>query len=1120
MIPGPRMNMAKTFRHLFGISMMLIMLHSAHHSFGQLNTDNLTHYTELDGLPGMEVTDILPDRFGYIWVGTINGLARFDGYGFKRFYSNPNDSSSIKGGVVWSLVEDSKGQIWIGTEPQSLNLYNPVTQSFKHYEFGHLVKHTADDELIIPTIIERDSTLYFGAHSKWWSQISSSLLRLDKKQNKIVAVEYDKNLVVSNIAYSVKDNQGNIWLRGGDGLFKLDKTEHLVKIDISGNAPLLDREYLTHMICDKDGHLWIITNYSRLLDLDPATKTYQLYAPIGTAPATSYNQVLFDPSGNIWMGTNMGLYLFDRKKKTVQGFPKDARNNIEGASIEALAYDSFGSLWIGTQNDGLFRYEEKSFFKSYSYDKNKPASLTPGWANNIFELKDGQVLVTTSGVNIVSGLNVLDLQRNTVEPIPYKSLLPELHNIAGMMEDTISDAYYTMTNRGLYKFALHDRSFKKDQIAGLPDTLMYMSFLKDSHGNFWAGSQWGAHRRRPGSSEFEVYDLSKLPGGNTASNMVVKIIESKKHGVWLLTNNGLFLFKHESDQMSRKGFDKKIGDVLVTQDINSFYEEPDGMLWVGTWEGGLSHYNVETGKIKTYTINDGLPSMSIQSILADEKNHYLWLATFEGMSRFHIPSEQFYNYSVADGIQSQLFTDGASLKTSKGLFVFGGSNGITVFDPNQVNHKSIPPKVLLTDLKLFDKSVVPGANSILKKPIYDTDEIELEYIQNNISLEFIALHYSNPAKNKYSYRLENYDNDWREVLNFQAAFYPNLPPGEYTFVVKAANNNGVWNEKGARLKIVVNPPWWNTRIAYVLFALLFGAGIYGAYQYIRHRLVEREREKARTRELEQAKEIEKAYTELKATQAQLIQSEKMASLGELTAGIAHEIQNPLNFVNNFSELSNELVDEMNEEMAKGNYDAAKAITADVRDNLDKILHHGKRAEGIVKGMLQHSRSNSGVKEPTDINALTDEYVRLSYHGLRAKDKSFTAVVSTDFDKSLGKVNVVPQDIGRVILNILTNAFHAVNEKKGTSNYEPTVSINTRKLDKSITITVKDNGSGMPQKVLDKIFQPFFTTKPAGQGTGLGLSISYDIVKAHGGELKVESQPNEGTAFTIVLPASS
>ena len=283
----------------------------------------------------------------------------------------------------------------------------------------------------------------------------------------------------------------------------------------------------------------------------------------------------------------------------------------------------------------------------------------------------------------------------------------------------------------------------------------------------------------------------------------------------------------------------------------------------------------------------------------------------------------------------------------------------------------------------------------------------------------------------------------------------------------------------------------------------------------------------RTSELRHQKEqVENALAELKATQTQLIQSEKMASLGELTAGIAHEIQNPLNFVNNFAEVNKELLGEMSEQIEKGNFEEVKIIAKDIQANEDKINHHGRRADAIVKGMLQHSRqSTSGIKEPTDINALADEYLRLAYHGLRAKDKTFNATMKTDYDNTVGNIDIIPQDIGRAILNLITNAFYAVSEKKkqcgeglptGNAGYEPTITVTTKKVGNKVLLTVKDNGNGIPQKVLDKIFQPFFTTKPTGQGTGLGLSLTYDIIKAHGGEINVETSEGKGSTFIISL----
>jgi serine phosphatase RsbU (regulator of sigma subunit) len=329
----------------------------------------------------------------------------------------------------------------------------------------------------------------------------------------------------------------------------------------------------------------------------------------------------------------------------------------------------------------------------------------------------------------------------------------------------------------------------------------------------------------------------------------------------------LFLYNYKTDNIEMHGFDKARGDVFGTQDINSLYEDSTGIVWVGTWQGGLSKYNVETKKIKTYTRNDGLPSMSVQGILEDKDKDALWLSTFDGLSFFNTKTEKFNNFSIADGIQSQLFAEGSSLKTSDGHFIFGGANGITVFGSNDVNNNSIPPIVFLTDLKLFNKSIIPGDNSILEKPIYETKKITLSHDQNNISIEFTALHFSNPSENKTLYRLENFENVWRDAGSQHSAFYPNLPPGEYLFQVKAANNNGVWNEEGASLKIVIKPPWWKTNWAYVSYFILFLAGGFSFDRYQRFRIKSIEQRRAqlallraenqrKSQELEEARQLQ------------------------------------------------------------------------------------------------------------------------------------------------------------------------------------------------------------------------------------------------------------------------
>jgi signal transduction histidine kinase len=398
--------------------------------------------------------------------------------------------------------------------------------------------------------------------------------------------------------------------------------------------------------------------------------------------------------------------------------------------------------------------------------------------------------------------------------------------------------------------------------------------------------------------------------------------------------------------------------------------------------------------------------------------------------------------------------------------------------------------------------------------------------QNELSFSYSGIHNGDPSRNKFQYKLSPYDENWINAGNERTARYTNLDPSNYYFQVKAANSDGVWSEEKTLATLSINPPWWQTIWAYLFYSMSVLGLMWYLAKWQKQRTIKIEREKIKDKELAQKREIEKAYDELaishanlKVTQSQLIQAEKMASLGELTAGIAHEIQNPLNFVNNFSEISSELIEEMGEEIVKNDMDEVMAIAKDLKHNVEKISQHGRRADAIVKSMLQHSRKSTGQKEAIDINKLCDEYLHLSYHGLRAKDSSFNSGFETNFASELPKVSAIPQDIGRVLLNLFNNAFYAVNErsKQENNSYNPTVIITTSVKENFICISIVDNGNGIPAEISEKIFQPFFTTKPTGQGIGLGLSLSYDIIKAHGGKLEVESEKNKGSTFLLYLP---
>ena len=1102
------------------IILLTIMFGTVIHSRAQLDPNKLTHFDELDGTI---IYDVMPDRMGNIWIATQSGLLRFDGYEYTRFHPDPNDSTTMGSILTYALHEDQYGNIWIGCM-DNIYKYDEDTHTFKGYSLAHLTDFPEYAMIGAVTIShDNEGRIYFGVVSFTSRVGSHALIYYDEIEDRLKTFEYADSLDLQNVYLSTLDPFGNIWLVAWNGVFKIDTAQQLFHIMPTNDFEIDQNDHLNAIKSDPNGLIWSTSNTSKLLAYDHKNnklKTWPMVDSYGQAIDTdSQLDIAIDSTNGIWIGTQQGLIYFDRQKSSFEVFESKPESQHLQTEINCLSFDSFGNLWMGTDSEGLYKYNDRPLLKSFVYRVNDSHSITSGWVSKIFESEDGLIWMATGDGGENDGLNVLDPKSMTLTPYPYRTL-GEGFNRVTVFGEINTNEILLETDRGLFVFNYLLNKITISTFNDVPDSVHIFNGIDDNRGNICYCTTNGLYLKNKKTNTIRHIDLSGLEGSNTFSNTLTNVWNSEKHGLWLLTNHGLFLYDYDTKVVERHGYDINKGDVFSSQDINSFHEDENGIVWVGTWQGGLCRYNPETGEVKTYSISDGLPHMSIQGILADEKNKTLWLSTFEGISRFSIEQEQFNNFSVRDGIQGHLFADGAYLKTSDGLLLFGGSNGITIINPEDISQNSKAPKVYITDFKIGTTSISRDMSLITQQLKNQKEIIILNHNQNNISFDYTGIQYDNPSRNSFTYKLENYDDSWREVGNLRSAFYYNIPPGKYTFRVKAANSNGVWNEEAAALSIKINPPWWKTRFAYVVYALILIAVIFVIDRVQRSRLVEKANKQAKEKELEQAREIEKAYNKLKTTQKQLLHAEKMASLGELTAGIAHEIQNPLNFVNNFSDVSVDLIEEMDEEMKDGNTEEVIAIAGDLKQNLEKITLHGKRASFIVRGMLEHSRTNTGDKKPTDINVLADEFLRLSYHGLRAKDKSFNAEFKTEFDENLPKINVIPQDFGRVLLNLINNAFYAVAEKQKQQpeNYKPLVTIRTSKKENQIEIKVSDNGNGIPSHVKDKIFQPFFTTKPTGEGTGLGLSLSYDIInKGHQGDLKVKTIEGEGTEFIIIIP---
>ncbi|MBK7651249.1 MAG: hypothetical protein IPJ20_11650 [Flammeovirgaceae bacterium] len=887
--------------------------------------------------------------------------------------------------------------------------------------------------------------------------------------------------------------------------------------------------------------------------------------------------------GITYVGTRGGgVNIYDPKKQTFEKVTFKVVDDMFGGSARSIAEDTDGSLWLGTWGDGLIELDKNyNEVRRFKYDSTKANSISNNQVRAIKPDNQGRLWIgTNSGLNILdTKTNILqrvvsqqtrqypdqlvaemeklistDQKVGAIEKVTDNqdiSLPVEIGEAGtywvmsvgevdaasgladfGWLENETKDTVWLMST---FANTFHAGGASKNRIEIKSITLQpgkYSLHYKtdDSH----AFGKWN----EPAPTQTSLYGIAllKLKDENlfqsfqdpvvpeheelVIDGVSINDIEVTNKFIWVAAaGSGLNRIDPNTNQVKHYVYNPQDNNSLSHNNILDIQQDSQGMIWLATPEG-VNKFDPVTETFTRYTEADGLPTNLTVGVVEGDDGE-MWIASQNGLSQMvtnkNLNKVTFINYNSSDGLGTDVFLQLTTTRAPDGRFYFGSEAGLTTF--TNITSNKTPPAIIISNLFISNKSVLDmKENSPLTESLLDAKSISLTFDQSNLSFEFAALHYANPQKNQYAHILKGYDQDWvYDNRNF--AGYTNLDPGKYEFIVRAANAYGIWNEEGKSLQIIIHPPWWRTWWAYSLYVILFALFAFTADRGVRRSIKLRERERSRERELKQAKEIEKAYTELKATQSQLIQSEKMASLGELTAGIAHEIQNPLNFVNNFSEVNKELIGEMNAEIEAGNLEEAKALGKNISDNEDKIVFHGKRADGIVKSMLQHSRTSSGKKEPTNINALADEYLRLAYHGLRAKDKSFNASMKTDFDESVGSINVIGQDLGRVILNLITNAFYAVTERKQQQGegYEPTVTVSTKRMDKKIEIRVNDNGNGIPQNIVDKIFQPFFTTKPTGQGTGLGLSMSYDIVtNAHGGELKVETRPAEGTTFIIIL----
>ncbi|HEY5691054.1 MAG TPA: two-component regulator propeller domain-containing protein [Cyclobacteriaceae bacterium] len=1163
-------------------SIAFLLIISSFPSFTQSVTPDdeldyvIQEFTLPGGRSGNNVNAIVQGPYGFMWFGSHGGLHRYDGYDFvtykpvpgdtvgettsltypyveslywdsnqilwvssfggglfsfdpitekfKNYKHDPDDSTTISHPRVLCAVEDAQGNLWFGTE-HGLNRLDKATGKFKRYYANPNVPGSLHNDDVRSFYVDKEGTLWIGTGFILYGTDDGGLSRYNPESDSFTNFLPDpKYQAVRGI---LEDSRGNFWVGTKIGLCKFNRssgTFERMKYDpAKPYAPgINDLEFQpTYSIMeDRNGGLWVgIIDYlqhpTHLIRYDTTLRKNQEF-PMSSSAWQTYES----NDGTIWVagaGTSGKV-----QKITLKSRPYNLRTDISGirgAYMRSPLSKDLGGVILGPMNmtidpaDGHYWLQ---LVVAEAYDPSASSSLdlilaeyNPLTNNVEFHLLDRDI----SGIDFNSFANQMGVKGLEVDK-----------------EGAIWGSFFS--GYGLFRFDPNSKTVRK--YLHDPNDLNTISsneittLMIDSRGEIWAATfESGLNRINPATGKVTHYHFDAPDFGD--NDNAISIIESRDGkiligGSFNLLEDCFIVELDPATDVMRKiilpGFMSHWLVVSMAQSV----ENGNILMALGGNMGGIAYYDWEFGDLHLIDAESGFAFNNVAGVVSD-KQGYFWLADVESSLFVRVRNQDDFVFEEADRVPNQWRS---GILGANGKIYFTTRNGGWVeIDPDRIKPEisQVATKIKLVDLFVRGEKQKPLAGSFIDKPIWLLEELILPSNSENFSFRFSEFNYQTSGS-QFHYRLYPFEVEWKRAGSSPVANYYQVPSGKYSFQVRSLNisNN---TDTELNFKVVILPPWWSTWWAYGGYGLVFIGGVFVVDRVQRRRLIAKANAESKEKELAQAREIEKAYNELKATQTQLIQSEKMASLGELTAGIAHEIQNPLNFVNNFSEVNEELLNEMKEELSKGKIDDAITLANDAIENQKKIYHHGKRADGIVKGMLQHSRGGNDVKEPTDINALADEYLRLAYHGLRAKDKSFNAKFETHFDASLPKIQVVPQDIGRVILNLITNAFYAVSERlrqarlpdgqvQPDSGYEPMLTVTTRNLGSKIEISVKDNGNGIADAVKEKIFQPFFTTKPTGQGTGLGLSMSYDIVKSHGGDIRVNSSPGLGSEFIITL----
>ena len=1147
----------------------------------QFENIHSSQITTRDGLIDNRITAVHKDSRGFMWFGSPTGLSRYDGYNFTFYRRDDLDSNSISGNFIIDIQEDPEGNLWILTK-RGLEKYSRKEESFTSFRW-----HESQ---------EWPLNMSIGHSGKIWAASwTKELWQFDMASEQFAVAKLETgdpdSLFKEIITAILEDSDGKLWVgTRGHGIYVYDlyRDNRLIAHyqHEEKNNKSLSNDTVWSLYADRSGDIWVgtITGIDKIIQSQKSSKKGAIVHftnKQGNPYSTPYNGVqkfMEDDSGIMWMRAIKGVYTYNQKTGQFSHWEHENilyYNYETFRSARTLLIDETGIIWLGLFGEGIMKFRvNRNKFDLEQHDPENTNTVSSNVISGFYMEPTGELWVGT----MEGGLNKRIPGKSEKDAPGWIHYYPEARNplsinskaIRTIMRDRPGNLWVGTGGGGLNKLIEKEGReagfvhFKQDP----PSDWAYNNFVdiiyEDQADTLWIGTPSGLYIFNRQTEQFYKYIFDPLKPDSIEIRGINGMGEEASGELWISTwDQGLFKIAPPYKMLDSNRFTAAINESYTYGENTpkSLAEWPIRTIcvpridtsikvWVGTLGGGLfglRQVKGPKGTLKEEFVNydqiDGLPDMGIEGIEEDQHAN-LWITTTNGLSKFNPETETFTNYHEGDGLNTNVFGWLSHYRSPDGKLFFG-NEGILSFYPDSLPINTVIPRIAITDIKLFNKSIPVGSDSPLKVSPIEAREITLSSQQNYLSIEYAALNYINTKQNRYKYFMEGHDIEWVDAGTERIATYQNLNPGRYTFRVIASNNSGIWNAEGIALKVTIKPPWWKTLVAYFSYLVVIAVLIYFYNQYrtrkmdrekrvledkVRERTIQLEEHKeeleAQKEELHQQKEeLQQTLDYLKEMQNQLVQSEKLASIGQLTAGIAHEINNPVNYISagidslsvNLKEIKQVL--EMYDDISPSNVEEKLKAITDAKSELDyyqalkeidglitSIKSGSDRTTEIVKGLRTFSRMEEGELKEADIH----EGIDLTLVMLHNKYKHHIEVVK-DYG-SIPFITCYPGKLNQVFMNIISNSIDAI-EEKGTITIKTYIDSGND----MICISIKDTGKGMSEQDKAKIFDPFFTTKEIGKGTGLGLSVSHGIVEQHQGTIEVRSAVGEGTEFIVSLP---